>query len=64
MYTLNLNKMKAIILACVLVTLLAVNPMEKYESLARQDDCVANVFDLIKPEIDDKLEELKNVHFC
>lgn len=55
--------MKAIILACVLVTLLAVNPMEKYESLARQDDCVANVFDLIKPEIDAKLEELKNVHF-
>lgn len=55
--------MKAIILACLLVCLLAVNPMEKFEALARQDDCVANVFDLIKPEIDAKLEELKNVIF-
>lgn len=53
--------MKAIILACLLVAILAVNPLEKYEKLARQDDCVANVFDLIKPEIDAKLEELKTV---
>lgn len=53
--------MKAILFACLLVTLLAVNPLEKYEALARQDDCVANVFDLIKPEIDAKLEELKSV---
>jgi hypothetical protein len=53
--------MKVIVFACILVTLLAVNPLEKYEQLARQDDCVANVFDLIKPEIDAKLKELKTV---
>jgi hypothetical protein len=55
--------MKVIIFACMLVTLLAVNPLQKYEALARQDDCVANVFDLIKPEIDAKLAELKGVLF-
>jgi hypothetical protein len=51
--------MKIIVLACLLVALLAVNPLEKYEEIARQDDCVANVFDLLKPEIDAKLETLK-----
>lgn len=54
--------MKIIVLACLLVALLAVNPLEKYEEIARQDDCVANVFDLLKPEIDAKLETLKTVH--
>jgi hypothetical protein len=56
--------MKAILIACFLVAILAVNPLEKYEALARQDDCVANVFDLIKPEIDAKLGELKTVPFA
>ncbi len=55
--------MKIIIFSCLLVLLLAVNPIEKYEALARQDDCVANVFDLIKPEIDAKLADLKGVIF-
>lgn len=55
--------MKVIIFACILVTLLAVNPIEKYQALAKQDDCVANVFDLIKPEIDAKLADLKGVIF-
>ena len=54
--------MKIIVLACLLVALLAVNPLEKYEEIARQDDCVANVFDLLKPEIDAKLETLKTQH--
>ena len=54
--------MKIIVFACLLVALLAVNPLEKYEELARQDDCVANVFDLLKPEIDAKLETLKTQH--
>lgn len=53
--------MKAIVFACILVTLLAANPLEKYEALVREDVCVANVLDLIKPEIDAKLEELKTV---
>ena len=53
--------MKIIVFTCLLVALLAVNPLEKYEELARQDDCVANVFDLLKPEIDAKLETLKTV---
>ena len=48
--------MRFVVLACVLVCLLAVNPIEKYEQLARQDDCVANVFDELKPKIDAKLE--------
>ena len=53
--------MKAILIACLLVATLAVSPLEKYEAIARQDDCVANVFDLLKPEIDAKLAELKTV---
>lgn len=55
--------MKVIVFACLLAVIFAVNPLEKYEAIARQDDCVANVFDLIKPEIDAKLAELKNVLF-
>lgn len=55
--------MKAILIACLFVAILAVNPLEKYEAIVRQDDCVANVFDLIKPEIDAKLAELKTVPF-
>ena len=54
--------MKAIIFASLLVCLLAVSPLDKLNAVARQDTCAANVLDLIKPEIDAKLEELKNVH--
>jgi len=54
--------MKAIIFASLFVCLLAVSPLDKLNAVARQDTCAANVLDLIKPEIDAKLEELKNVH--
>lgn len=53
--------MKAILFASLLVCLLAVSPLDKLNAIARQDDCAANVLDLIKPELDTKLEELKNV---
>jgi hypothetical protein len=54
--------MKAILFASLLVCLLAVSPLDKLNALARQDSCAANVLNIIKPEIDAKLEELKNVH--
>lgn len=53
--------MKAIVFATLLVCLLAVSPFEKAMEVARQDECVAKTFDLVKPEIDAKLEQLKNV---
>lgn len=53
--------MKIIIFATLLVCLLAVSPLDKLNTVARQDDCVAKTFDLVKPEIDAKLEELKGV---
>lgn len=55
--------MKAIIFAALLVCLLAVSPLDKLNSVMRQDDCASKAFDLIKPEIDAKLEELKTVLF-
>lgn len=55
--------MKAIIFASLLVCLFAVSPLDKLNAVARQDDCVAKTFDLVKPEIDAKLEELKKVPF-
>jgi hypothetical protein len=55
--------MKAIIFASLLVCLLAVSPLDKLNAVAREDECVAKTFDLVKPEIDAKLEELKGVHF-
>ena len=54
--------MKAILFASLLVCLLAASPLDKLNAVARQDDCAAKVFDLLKPEIDQKLEKLKNVH--
>lgn len=53
--------MKAILFASLLVCLLAVSPLDKLNAVAREDSCAANVLDLIKPEIDAKLEELKSV---
>jgi len=46
--------------ASLLVCLLAVSPLDKLNAVARQDDCAANVLDQIKPELDQKLEELKS----
>ncbi len=54
--------MKVLIFTTLLVCLLA-SPLDKYNALVRQDDCAAKTLDLIKPEIDAKLEELKNVIF-
>ena len=51
--------MKAVIFATLLVVLLAVSPMEA----ARENKCVAKVFDSVKPEIDAKLAELKEVTY-
>ena len=53
--------MKAILFASLLVCLLAVSPLDKLNAVAREDKCVANVLDTIKPEIDAKLEQLKGV---
>ena len=53
--------MKAIIFAALLVCLLAVNPLDKLNAVAREDKCTANVLDTIKPEIDAKLQQLKGV---
>ena len=53
--------MKAFLIASLLVCLLAVNPLDKLNEVARQDECSAKVLDTIKPEIDAKLEELKGV---
>jgi hypothetical protein len=55
--------MKAVLFATLLVCLLAVSPLDKLNAVARQDECVAKTFDLVKPEIDAKLEQLKNVYF-
>ena len=51
---------RSIVFATLLVCLLAVSPFEKAMEVARQDECVAKTFDLVKPEIDAKLEQLKN----
>ena len=53
--------MKVILFATLLVCLLATSPFEKLNAIARQDDCSAKVLDLIKPQVDAKLEELKKV---
>ena len=55
--------MKVLLFASLLVCLLAVSPLDKLNAVARQDDCASKVFDLVKPELDQKLEELKNVLF-
>jgi len=54
--------MKVIFFASLLVCLLAVSPLDKLNAVARQDDCASNVLDQIKPELDQKLEQLKNVN--
>jgi len=41
--------MKVLVFTCLIVCLLALSPIEKYEQLARQDDCVSKVLDKIKP---------------
>jgi hypothetical protein len=51
--------MKTIVLACLLVCLLALSPIEQYKAMAAKDTCVANALDEIKPIIDAKLAELK-----
>lgn len=51
--------MKAIVLACLLVCLFALSPIEQYKAMAAKDTCVANALDEIKPMIDAKLAELK-----
>jgi hypothetical protein len=51
--------MKAIVLACLLVCLLAFNPLEQLKAQAMQDVCVADALNEIKPIIDAKLAELK-----
>lgn len=55
--------MKTIVLACLLVCLLAVNPLDQYKTLVAQDECAAKTLELIKPEIDAKLAEFKKVKF-
>lgn len=50
--------MKVVLFATLLVCLLATTPME----LARENKCVASVFDVVKPEIDAKLGQLKNTN--
>ena len=50
--------MKVIIFATLLVCLFALNVEE---IIAKQDGCTANVFEIIKPEVDAKLEQLKSV---
>lgn len=50
--------MKAIIFATLLVCLFAANVQD---IINQQDECTVNVFNLIKPEIDAKFEEIKNV---
>jgi hypothetical protein len=52
--------MKSIVFACLLVVLLAVNPLDQYKTLVNQDDCASKTIELIKPEIDAKLAELKD----
>jgi hypothetical protein len=54
--------MKVILFTSLLVCLLAVSPLDKLNTIARQDDCASSVLDQIKPELDQKLEELKNVN--
>eukprot|EP00178_Gracilaria_changii_P007543 TRINITY_DN2380_c0_g4_i2.p1 TRINITY_DN2380_c0_g4~~TRINITY_DN2380_c0_g4_i2.p1 ORF type:complete len:150 (+),score=30.36 TRINITY_DN2380_c0_g4_i2:1-450(+) len=49
--------MKAIIFATLLVCLFALNVEE---IIAKQDECTAGVFNLIKPQVDATLEQLKN----
>ena len=61
LFTFNFIYMKAIIFATLLVCLLAATPFDKVNAIARQDECVAKTLDLIKPEIDAKVEELKQV---
>lgn len=55
--------MKVVLFATLLVCLLAVSPFEKLNAVVRQDDCSAKVIDLLKPEFDAKVEELKSVPF-
>ena len=52
--------MKAIIFAALLVCLIA-SPLDKLNAVARQDECAAKVLDTLKPEIDAKIEELRQV---
>ena len=54
--------MKGVIFGALLVCLLAVSPLDKLNAVAREDQCVSKAFDLVKPEIDAKLEQLKGVH--
>ena len=52
--------MKAIIFATLLVCLFAFNVEE---IISKQDECTAKVFEIIKPQVDAKLEELKKVTY-
>ena len=55
------SKKKTVLFACFFVCLLAVCPLDKLSDVARQDDCADEVLGPIIPEIDQKLEKLKNV---
>ena len=52
--------MKAVIVACLCVVLLAITPLQKYEDLLRQDTCASKVLDTMQPEIKEKAEEFAN----